>query len=114
MNALTELARRADHRGVSLGIETGTEPGDVLADLLDRLGTAALGASIDPGALLASRIDPIPTTRSLGSRVVHAYARDASGLPTSGALWSGSGFPAVRSTGKSISVRSRRSIIVDF
>ena len=66
LGALRELARRADHRGVRLAIETGTEPGDVLAALLDSFDTTGLAASIDPAALLQSRIDPIATTRSLG------------------------------------------------
>src|SRR5947209_4700930 len=39
VSALRELARRADHRGVRLTIETGTEPGDVLAVVLDAIPT---------------------------------------------------------------------------
>ena len=95
LSALRELARRADHRGVRLAIETGTEPGEVLTALLDSFDTTGLAASIDPAALLQNRIDPVATTRSLGSWVVHAYASDATTAP-SGRLVSrpGSGFPA--------------------
>jgi sugar phosphate isomerase/epimerase len=77
VSALRELGRRADHRGVRLAIETGTEPGDVLAALLDSLDTPGLAASVDPATLLQNRIDPAATTRSLGQWVVHAYATDA-------------------------------------
>ncbi len=95
LSALRELARRADHRGVRLAIETGTEPGDVLAALLDAFDTTGLAASIDPAALLQSRIDPIATTRSLGTWVVHAYASDLTTAPAGRTLsLPGSGFPA--------------------
>ncbi len=76
--AVLELSRRADHRGVQLAIETGTESGERLKAFLDTLGEMVLGASIDPGSLLQNGFDPIETTRALGPRVLHAYASDAS------------------------------------
>jgi len=72
--AVRELGQRADHRGVRLAIETGTEPGPDLRAFLDALETPALAASIDPGALLQNRHDPSATTRVLGPWVTHAYA----------------------------------------
>jgi sugar phosphate isomerase/epimerase len=81
VGALRELARRADHRGVRLAIETGTEPGDVLASLLAGFDTNGLAASIDPATLLQHDIDPIVTTRALGPWVAHAYANDATTAP---------------------------------
>jgi sugar phosphate isomerase/epimerase len=81
LSAVSELGRRADHRGVRLAIETGTEPGDVLAALLESLGPSGLASSIDPAALLQNRIDPIATSRSLGPWVAHAYATDPSAAP---------------------------------
>jgi sugar phosphate isomerase/epimerase len=76
LSALGELGRRADHRGVRLAIETGTEPGNVLAAVLEALNSTGLAASTDPAALLQNGIDPIATTRSLGHWVAHAYASD--------------------------------------
>lgn len=76
-HALAELARRAEHRGVRLAVETGSEPGAELRSLLDALDLPGLAASIDPGALLRLGHDPIEATRTLGHHVVHAYARDA-------------------------------------
>jgi sugar phosphate isomerase/epimerase len=94
LSALHELSRRADHRGVRLTIETGTEAGDVLAAVLDAIPTRSLAASIDPAALLQNRVDPIATTRSLGPWVAHAYANDASTAPAGRiATFPGSGFP---------------------
>jgi sugar phosphate isomerase/epimerase len=75
--ALTELARRVDHRGVRLAIETGFESGSILKAFLDGIDSPALAASIDPGTLLTHAIDPITTTVALGGWVAHAYATDA-------------------------------------
>lgn len=95
VGALRELGRRADHRGVRLAIETGTEPGDVLGALLGSLDTIGLAASIDPATLIQNRIDPIATTRGLGAWVAHAYATDATTAPAGRVdTFRGSGFPA--------------------
>jgi sugar phosphate isomerase/epimerase len=90
--ALRELGRRAEHRGVRLGIETGSESGADLAAFLSSIDVPSLGASIDPGALLSQGINPAQATRDLSELVVHAYARDASGLGPSGTNPFGGGF----------------------
>ncbi len=77
-NALVDLGRRADHRGVRFAIETGTDRGTDLNALLVKLSEPALVASIDPASLLRQGIDPVATTASVGARVAHAYANDAS------------------------------------
>ncbi len=76
-DALGELARLADHRGVRLALEAGTEAGSVLRAFLESKGTPALAAGIDPGALLSAGIDPALAARELGPWVAHAYATDA-------------------------------------
>jgi sugar phosphate isomerase/epimerase len=80
-DALGELARLADHRGIRLALETGTEAGSILRAFLEAMGTPALGASVEPGALLAAGIDPVVAARELGPWVAHAYAHDASDRP---------------------------------
>jgi len=75
-----ELGRRAEHHGVRLALETGSEPGNKLKEFLDTLGSPGLAASIDPASILQAGIDPIVTVRELSSWVVHAYAKDATGL----------------------------------
>ena len=78
-NTIRDLGQRADHRGVRLAIETGTEPGEKLKLFLDSLDLRGLAASIDPASLLQAGIDPVATARELAQWVQHAYASDASG-----------------------------------
>ncbi len=76
--AVRELAQRADHRGVRLAVETGTEPGATLRAFLESLNIPALSASVDPSAMLQAGLDPVAATRELGAEwVAHAYAADA-------------------------------------
>jgi sugar phosphate isomerase/epimerase len=74
--ALAELARLADRRGIRLGLESAAEPGATLRTFLDSKGTPVLAASVDPGILLAAGIDPVIAVRELGPWVAHAYATD--------------------------------------
>ncbi len=76
-NAVRELGRRADHRGVRLAIETGAEPGEKLGGFLNEIGMQTLAASIDPASLLQTGVDPVAAVRELGGWVAHAYASDA-------------------------------------
>jgi sugar phosphate isomerase/epimerase len=77
---VTELARRADRRGLRLAVETGTESGTVLRTFLESLAEPCLAASVDPGFLLRMGHDPARVVAELGPLVVHAYARDATAL----------------------------------
>lgn len=97
VDALSSLARLADHRGVRLAIETGLEPGSTLRAALDAINHPSLAASIDPAGLLTRGLDPIASTRALGPWVAHAYANDAAvgarSRPPSAPNPSGTGFP---------------------
>ncbi len=84
-NAMRSLGQRADHRGVRLAIETGTEAGDDLKGFLDTLDLRGLAASIDPASLLQAGIDPVTAARQLAVWVQHAYASDATGSARSSA-----------------------------
>jgi sugar phosphate isomerase/epimerase len=77
--ALAGLGQRADHRGIRLTLETGTEPGKQLKALLESLGIPSLAASIDPSSLLRAGLDPLTAIHDLGSWVAHAYAAGAPG-----------------------------------
>jgi sugar phosphate isomerase/epimerase len=81
LSAAAELGRRADHRGVRLAIEAGTEAGDVLKGVLDALDAPGLAASIDPASLLQHRVDPAAATRALADWVAHAYANETAPSP---------------------------------
>ncbi len=74
-----ELAGRADHRGLQLALETGTEPGDVLKTFLDGRDLPNLAASVDPAYLLRNGFDPVLAVQDLGRWVAHAYLHQAVG-----------------------------------
>jgi sugar phosphate isomerase/epimerase len=76
-SALLALGQGADHHGVRLAMETGSESGEKLASFLNALASPGLAASIDPASLLQTGIDPVVAARELGPWVVHAYANDA-------------------------------------
>jgi sugar phosphate isomerase/epimerase len=77
--SLTSLGQRADHRGVRLAVETGSDSGSRLKAFLDSLNLVGLAASIDPSGLLSAGIDPAATVVELSTWVAHAYAGDATG-----------------------------------
>jgi sugar phosphate isomerase/epimerase len=77
--ALCDLGHRAEHRGVRLAVETGTEPGETLRAFLQALDVPTLAASFDPSSLLQAGIDPVRAVRELAEWVAHAYASDATG-----------------------------------
>lgn len=76
--ALTELAQRADHRGIRFAIEVADQAGSDVRSFLERLDFPTLAASVDPGPLLQSGLDPVLTVRDLGGWLAHAYASDSS------------------------------------
>ena len=93
--AISSLGQRADHRGVRLALETGSEPGQRLKTFLDSLDMVSLAASVDPASLLRGGIDPVATSRELSTWVAHAYAGDATGSAGGAAPNPrGLGFPA--------------------
>ena len=96
VHSLRELGRRADHRGVRLAIETGTDAGSTVRALLDTLAQPGLAASLDPAALLKFGHDPVVAARDLGPWVAHAYANDATGAGGRAIVANprGYGFPA--------------------
>lgn len=79
--AARELARRADHRGVRLAMETGPDPGSSVAAVLEQIASPGLAASVEPASWLSQSIDPVVGTRELGSWIAHAYATDAGSRP---------------------------------
>ena len=77
--AMTELGKRADHRGIRLAIEAGAGPVERLANLLSEIASPGLAASVDPSGLLRTGQDPVAAVALLRHHVAHAYAADASG-----------------------------------
>ena len=88
-HALSEMGKRADHRGVRLAIETGSEPGAALAAVLDAVGSPGLAASLEPAAIGRSGNDPAASVRALASWLAHAYAPDPEGTSARGVFRTG-------------------------
>ncbi len=93
VGAVSELGRRADHRGIRLAVETGPDSGEVLRGLLDALKSNGLAASLDPAWLLQNNHDPIAAAIALGPWIAHAYATDASKSSLVTSLSRRTGFP---------------------
>jgi sugar phosphate isomerase/epimerase len=77
--ALSSLAQRADHRGVRLALETGSDSARELKAFLEALDTFGLAASIDPSSLLRKGVDPVAAIKDLADWVAHAYTPTTAG-----------------------------------
>jgi sugar phosphate isomerase/epimerase len=75
--SLSNLARYGDKIGAAVALETGLEPGAVMAAFLNRFDTGSLGANFDPANLLMHGFDPYESARSLAGLIRHAHAKDA-------------------------------------
>jgi L-ribulose-5-phosphate 3-epimerase len=75
--ALLALGQYGDRIGATLALETGLEPGDVLARFLGRFDTGSLGVNLDPANLLVHGFDPYASARALAGKIVHSHANDA-------------------------------------
>lgn len=78
--AIQELGRRAERRGVRLAIEVGRQDPARLAGVLGALANPGLAVSVDPSALSASGYDPARAVEEFGERLGHAYAMAAETL----------------------------------
>ena len=76
---LLELGRRAEHHGVKLAMETGTDSGQKLKEFLDALDFTRPGRQHRSRQSFASGDRPDRLCTELASWVVHAYATDATG-----------------------------------
>jgi sugar phosphate isomerase/epimerase len=77
VEALNALGRHGDRIGAVLALESGLEPGAVMARILDRLDTGGLGVNFDPANLLLNGFDVYQSLDSLARRVVHVHGHDA-------------------------------------
>lgn len=76
---LTDLAMFGGRAGAILAAETGTEPGERLANLFARLPEGLIGVTLNPGALRAAGHSPEQAAAVLGRWIVHVHATDAAG-----------------------------------
>lgn len=76
---LTDLAAYGGRAGAILAAETGTEPGQRMAQLFSRLPEGLIGVTFNPGALRAAGHSPEEAATALGRWIVHVHATDAAG-----------------------------------
>jgi sugar phosphate isomerase/epimerase len=75
--SLSELARHGEKVGASLACETGSEPAERLASLLDRLDTGTIGIHFNPANLILSNNYDSDSIRTCAAHVRCVAVRDA-------------------------------------
>ena len=73
---IEDLGRHGDRVGVHFAAETGTEPGENLAALLDRSTEGFVAAALNPGQLIVNRFDVSAAISSLRDRIQIVQAVD--------------------------------------
>ncbi|MGV3483890.1 MAG: sugar phosphate isomerase/epimerase family protein [Planctomycetaceae bacterium] len=73
---MAELGRFGAHVGAFFAAETGTEPGERLAGLLDQDDASYVAVALNPGKLVVNRFDVQAAIRALGSRIQTVIAVD--------------------------------------
>jgi sugar phosphate isomerase/epimerase len=77
VESLQALGRHGDRTGAVLALETGLEPGELLARFLGRFDTGGLGVAFDPANLLMCGFNIYECARALHGRIVYSHAKDA-------------------------------------
>jgi sugar phosphate isomerase/epimerase len=75
---LRAFADTFEHAGVRVGLETGQERAETLLEVLDEVGSRALGVNFDPAnMILYGNGDPVDALEMLAPRVVQVHVKDA-------------------------------------
>jgi sugar phosphate isomerase/epimerase len=77
VDALIDIGKHGQRCGAFLAAQTGSEPGPVLADLIQGLPEGTLLADLDPASLISRGYSVEEAVTSLGRHVAHVRARDA-------------------------------------
>lgn len=77
VQCLTDLARYGQHVGAMLAAETGSEPGEQLAALLDNLRETALGIAFNPGNLIVNDYSVEDAIAKCAPYTLLVHAKDA-------------------------------------
>jgi sugar phosphate isomerase/epimerase len=76
--AVTDIARYAAKKDVTISLETGQETGEQLAAFLDRITVARVGVNFDPANLVIYGVDaPSKALKHFVSRVTSVHVKDA-------------------------------------
>lgn len=74
---LTDLARFGQHVGAMLAAETGSEPGERLAGLIESTGEKTIGIAFNPANLIANSFSAEDGLTACAPHVLLVHARDA-------------------------------------
>lgn len=74
---LTDLARYGQRVGAMLGAETGSEPGERLAGLIDSLRETAIGITLNPGNLIVNNFSVEDALPKCARHTLLVHAKDA-------------------------------------
>ena len=72
---VTDLGNYAQHAGAWLAMETGTESGEDMRQLIQHLPTGYVAVNLDPGNLIINGFSPLEAVQSLGPHIVHVHAK---------------------------------------
>lgn len=75
--SLTDLAKYGQHVGALLAAETGSEPGHLLAQLLESLTERTIGITYNPANLIANNFSAEDSLRACAPHILLVHARDA-------------------------------------
>lgn len=87
VDGFRELVAEADHLGVTMAVEAGGAPGQLvhntsrMLNLLSYDGLEALGLLFDPSAYQIRGESAVEAYKTLSQRVVHVHAKDGKGNP---------------------------------
>lgn len=76
VQCLTDLARYGQKVGAMLAAETGSEPGERLAGLIESLRETAIGITFNPGNLIVNNFSVEDATRACAAHTLLVHARD--------------------------------------
>lgn len=77
VQCLTDLARYGQHVGAMLAAETGSEPGERLAALIESLRETALGITFNPGNLIVNNFSVEDALARCANHTLLVHAKDA-------------------------------------
>jgi sugar phosphate isomerase/epimerase len=87
LDAVTEIARYAAGKRITISLETGQETGQQLAAFLDKIAVARVGVNFDPANLVIYGVDsPAKALQHFASRVTSVHVKDALLPDTPGAM----------------------------
>jgi sugar phosphate isomerase/epimerase len=78
LEAVTDIARYAAKKNVTISLETGQETGRQLAAFLDRITVVRVGVNFDPANLVIYGVDsPSQALKHVAARVTSVHVKDA-------------------------------------